>query len=251
MSILAHALSTIEGEKFKDMIHTTFLKCKSIIGLICDGVMNEKSNTSSDDLVSESWATFPLTSDWQSSFQRSLSTLAYNLSVGCCVSSFSGWCSEEFNLDLLTSRNDSNIFGLNMEGKWVAGFLSDDTSSSLSRQWERINQTLPNLEALRFDAQLDQRKDKDWYKKISSVIRRHTSKIASFKEDDGIVTLLSFSSICLVAAGHSRREEKDSLMRLAMSVLLPMVNILFVILGHLNIASLTIIGFCCARPNFA
>lgn len=145
----------------------------------------------------------------------------------CCVSSFSGWSNDEFNLDLLHSRDDSNIFGLNMEGSCVAGFLSGNAEISISRQWDHIHQILPDLEALRYQAQLNQRKDKEWYKTIKRHVR-HASKIAAFKEDEGMITLLSFSAICLVAAENSDASEKDRLLKLAMSVILPMVRRLLI-----------------------
>lgn len=221
MSILAHIVTTIEAKTFRDQIRSILSKCQPIINLICEGI-NETQSI--DDSVTEYWSKFPLPSDWQSSSQKSLSTLAYNLSVGCCVSTFSGWCNDEFNLDLLTSRNDSNVFGLNMEGTWVAGFLSDEVSASVSRLWERISQILPNLEALRFDTQLNQRKEKEWHKRLISIVKKHTSKIASYREDDGLLILLSFSSICLVTAELSEGQEKDDLIQLALSVILPIVS---------------------------
>lgn len=226
MSILSHVLTISTNDK--DMIKAILLKAQLIINLICDARNSDIMKTS-DERVSESWTSFPLPCDWQSSFHRSLSTLAYNLCVGCCVSSFSGWSNDEFNLDLLHSRVDSNIFGLNMDGSCVAGFLSSEAEISISRQWEHINQLLPNLEVLRYQAQLNQRKDKEWYKTIKRHAK-HASKIAAFKEDEGVITLLSFSAICLVAGENSDDAgEKDCLLRIAMSVILPMVRRILVI----------------------
>lgn len=50
------------------------------------------------------------------------------------------------------------------------------------------------------------------------------SNIASFREGDGLMTLLSFSMICLVAAEHSDADESDQFLKLALSVILPMVR---------------------------
>ena len=220
MSLLSHVLSTNQAGSVEDMIEATLLKSQSIMTLICGSGHN--NNSSLDSNVSASWKSFPLPCEWQSPFHKNISILAYNLCVGCCVSSFSGWTAEEFNLDQLHTRDDSNIFGVNMEGSYVAGFLSNDATVALSRQWENIHDILPNLEPLRFDALLNQREDKEWYKKIVGIANRQSSKIASFKEDDGLMMLLSFATICLVGAEHS--DERDHFIKQAMSILLPVVR---------------------------
>jgi hypothetical protein len=225
MSLLSHALCAFQDDSHQDIVKDTISKSYSIISLMIERQEILKSAT--DDLASESWTSFPLPCDWQSALQKNISLKSYNLCVGCCVSSFSGWTPEEFNLDLLLSRDNINVFGLNLDGPCVAGFLSSDVASSLSRQWEYIHQLLPNLDPLRFDMQLDQRMDKEWHQKIKNVIKRQSSKsssIALFKEDYGLMTLLSFSMMCLVAAEHREKLEKDNLLKLAMSVILPVVS---------------------------
>lgn len=217
----------MRSESYNDMIKTTIFKSKSIVTLLLGDtvVNNETLDAGARDKVSDCWETFPLPCDWQSALQKSISILAYNLCVGCCVSTFSGWTADEFNLDELHTRDDSNVFGLNMEGAYVAGFLSKDAEDSLSTQWEYIRQILPRLEPLRYEAQLNQRKDKEWYQKVMGIVKRQSSKIGSFREVDGLMTLLSFSTLCLVAAKHFF-EEKDNLLKLAMSIILPMVSLL-------------------------
>eukprot|EP00804_Cyclotella_cryptica_P030618 CCRYP_015660-RB/>CCRYP_015660-RB protein AED:0.34 eAED:0.34 QI:350/1/1/1/0.8/0.66/6/1929/1583 len=225
MSLLSHALCAVQDESHQDIIKDTISKSRSIISLMTERQEILKAGT--DDLVSESWTSFPLPCDWQSTLQKNISLMSFNLCVGCCVSSFSGWTHEEFNLDQLQSRDNINVFGLNLDGSCVAGFLSADVASSLSRQWEYIHQLLPKLDPLRFDMQLSQRMDTEWHQKIRNVIKRHSSKsnsIALFKEDYGLMTLLSFSMMCLVAAEHSERGEKDNLLKLALSVVLPVTQ---------------------------
>ena len=163
MCLLSHVISTIHDQGYEDIIEASLLKSKSIVAIICDVGNHDTVYTGDQDKVLESLKSFPLPCDWQSTFQTSLSILSYNLCVGCCVSSFSGWTQEEFNLDQLHSRGDSNVFGLDMEGPYVAGFISQEAANSLSRQWEYIHQLIPHLEPLRYDASLHQRKDKDWY----------------------------------------------------------------------------------------
>lgn len=255
MCLLSHVISSIQDVGYEDIIKATSLKSKSIVAIICDVGNHDTVYTGDQDKVLESLKSFPLPCDWQSTFQKSLSVLSYNLCVGCCVSAFSGWHNEEFNLDQLHSQGDSNIFGLDMEGPYVAGFISQEATTSLSRQWECIHQLIPHLEPIRYDASLHQRKDKDWYQvrsshcpllifscrvltsqyctfvtlspqKLMGIVKREMkiSNIASFREGDGLMTLLSFSMICLVAAEHSDAEERDHFLKLALSVILPMVR---------------------------
>ena len=60
--------------------------------------------------------------------------------------------------------------------------------------------------------------------KLMGIVKREISKIALFREGDGLMTLLSFSMICLVAAEHSNAQKKDHFLKLALSVILPMVR---------------------------
>jgi hypothetical protein len=229
MSLLSHALYTLQDKCCKDIIKSTLLKCRSVIAMI--------SNTANDSLEgvydslkagydedSDKWTAFPLPCTWETVFQKNISRLAYNLCVGNCVSSFSGWTPEEFNIDSLHhNREDVNIFGISLDGASVAGFLSKDAAASVSRQWDSVRQILPNLEPLRYDSLLSQRMDSEWYQRVS----RHSSKIKSipsFKEDDALMALLSFSAVCLFATKHSDLGEKDELVKSAMSVLLPVVS---------------------------
>ena len=49
-------------------------------------------------------------------------------------------------------------------------------------------------------------------------------KIGSYRELDGVMALLSYSMLCLVGAEHSEGEDKDEFVKLAMSVILPLVS---------------------------
>jgi len=85
---------------------------------------------------------------------------------------------------------------------------------------------LPNLEALDFDTHLDRRKDADWYQKIIVSAAQLKGKVFTFGEDLGIKSLLSFSMLCLLAAGTKENQnDKDDLLKLSMSILLPMVSL--------------------------
>ena len=70
---------------------------------------------------------------------------------------------------------------------------------------------LPELEILPFERHLEERKRTSWYQKVMGNIEKQSidsKKIQSYGEDDGIKALLSFSSLCLLAAEGSEGDEK-------------------------------------------
>ena len=72
------------------------------------------------------------------------------------------------------------------------------------------------------------RKSQDWYKQAFANMKKQNidpRKIARYGEEDGIRALLSFSTLCLIAAEDSEGKEKDEFVKLSMSILLPMVRI--------------------------
>jgi hypothetical protein len=99
-------------------------------------------------------------------------------------------------------------------------------TSAISQQWQQVQTTLPNLEALNFDTYLDRRKDADWYQKIIENAAQQKGKVFVFGEDHGIKSLLSFSMLCLIAANTKKEEnDKGDLLKLSMSILLPIVSL--------------------------
>ncbi len=173
----------------------------------------------------ESWRTFPLPFNWQSSFHEKVSLRTFNLCVACCVSAFSGWGPSEFNLDQLR-KGDGNMFGVTLDGSTVAGFLPNNLASSVAEQWEYIAHVLPDLETLPFQIHLEERKKSDWYQRVMRNIGKQSAKckIACYGEEDGIQALLSFSMLCLLASKESEGNARDELLKTSFSVLLPMVS---------------------------
>ena len=87
---------------------------------------------------------------------------------------------------------------------------------------------LPELEILPFERHLEERKRTSWYQKVMGNIEKQSidsKKIQYYGEDDGIKALLSFSSLCLLAAEGSEGDEKDELLGFSLSVLLPIVSL--------------------------
>ena len=107
----------------------------------------------------------------------------------------------------------------------VTGSLPDNAASAVTEQWDYISQILPDLEELPFEAHLDDRKKMSWYRNVEKQ-GIPSSKISTYGEEDGIRALLSFSTLCLIAAEESEGDEKDEFLKLSMSVLLPMVRII-------------------------
>ena len=188
--------------------------------------------------IAETWRTFPLPFNWQSSFHEKVSLRTFNLCVACCVSAFSGWEPSEFNLDQLRS-SDGNMFGVTLEGPTVAGFLPNNVASSVAEQWEYISSILPNLETLPFQMHLEERTQMDWYQRVMRNIGKLSDKckIAFYGEEDGIQALLSFSMLCLLAAKESNGDERDELLKNSFSVLLPMVSLEALIMNIFRIQS--------------
>lgn len=86
---------------------------------------------------------------------------------------------------------------------------------------------LPDMEVLQYKMHLEERKKKDWYGKVMKNVDKqdlHSEKVSSYGEEDGINALLSFSTLCLIAAEETEDDVKDDFVKLAMSVLLPLTQ---------------------------
>jgi len=116
--------------------------------------------------------------------------------------------------------------GISNNASIFTGFLSDEITSSIGQQWQRVQTLLPNLEALDFDTHLDKRKEAEWYQKIIDSAAQQRGKVSTFGEDDGIKSLLSFSMLCLIAADAKKNQnDQGNFLKLSMSILLPIVSL--------------------------
>lgn len=223
LSNLVQATSLSKAKGLVDLVQVGSMKARHLIATICqaDNVFSTQSSSSGV----ESWRSFPLPFSWQNSFHEKLSLRAYNLCVACCVSFFSGWEPSEFNLDVLRS-SDVNFFGVTLEGPSVAGFLPHEVASTIGKQWELISTLVNNMEVLPYELHLDERTKISWYEKAMKIIEKQSiGSIPSFKEDDGLKALLSFSKLCLLSAAQSSEgNEKDELLKQSFSILLPVTQ---------------------------
>ena len=112
--------------------------------------------------------------------------------------------------------------------------MPKNLASVVAEQWEHIQAILPELEILPFELHHEERRKKGWYQKAMRNVGID-SKISLYGEEDGIKALLSFSALCLIAAEESEDDEKDEFVKLSMSILLPLVRIIWQALSILKI----------------
>ena len=106
------------------------------------------------------------------------------------------------------------------------GFLPQSATTAVAEQWEVISSILKDMETLPFDLHLEERTKEGWYEKAMKIIEKERigDSISLYAEDDGISALLSFSKLSILAAQSSEGVEKDDLLKLSFSVLLPVVR---------------------------
>ena len=173
------------------------------------------------------WSDFPIEARWQRGIHRPLSISAYNLSVACNVSLFSGWEADEFTLKLLRRRHGDRHFGVHIDDKTVTGFLPARLEEEISRQWTRIPILMPSFPYLNFSERVAAGKEEEWsIKELKDRDRANlSSPIAAHAEDDGLGLYLAFSSLSLrLAESETNEEIKDQLLQIALSIILPVVS---------------------------
>ena len=115
-----------------------------------------------------------------------------------------------------------------MDNPTLSGFLPPFLEAEVSDQWALLGSILPEMEELNFDSELDKRKSAEWYKRVQQSMNKDglsTTDIALQSEDKGLSALLSFSWLCLLAAEQTEGDDQDGFVKLAMSILLPVVSV--------------------------
>ena len=126
------ASSFSQDESLLNSVQVGSMKARHLISTICHA--DSAPWKYSTSVPVEAWRSFPLPSNWQNGFHEAISLRAYNLCVSCCVSSFSGWEPNEFNLDQLRSSDEVNLFLVSLEGPSSAGKFSDRVSLPLKKR---------------------------------------------------------------------------------------------------------------------
>mmetsp|Transcript_56654 Transcript_56654/g.84270 ORF Transcript_56654/g.84270 Transcript_56654/m.84270 type:complete len:1109 (+) Transcript_56654:520-3846(+) len=207
-----------------DVISELLMKVRHVVYRLCKEMKADTNeNSTADKSALDSWKKFPLPCDWQSAFHRALSIRLLNLCIGSIVSSFSGWEKEEFTLNLMKRREDSNYFGVKVRGMQVAGHANSEEEVELSQQWAIATKLLPVLKKFDFQGYLTKFKASDWYKESSSqfeeIQKKH--KVSVYGENSGIKILLCFSRLCLATAENEKGIAKEESIKCALSIILP------------------------------
>lgn len=220
------------GQLSYSKLHEILGETTSILSEICAVPISEIKNygESDFDVQKHEWGDFPVKASWQSPDCRAISLAVYNLAVGCNVSLFSGWEREEFNLKLLRRRHGNRHFGVHIHDKRITGYLTKEAEDELLRQWQFLSDMLPVFPVLNFEERMYLVKEREWYR--DEVEDRNQvvgdNPIAGFAEDKGVSIFLAFSSLCLhLAKSETKSPVRNRLLQLALSVLLPIVSMMF------------------------
>ena len=205
-------------------------KVLEVLSLLCGVVITDpsKSEPFSGENPSKDWAEFPIKSGWQNVSHELISKRLYNLAVGSSVSNFSGWEMDEFNLDLLRGSNKTQHFGVNISGERVTGYISPSMEAELVDQWQQIAKLLPQFSDFDFKSNLDSAKSSSWYKEVVEDIDKNADSLSLYGEKDALPLFLTLSQLCLKATSSTECVAvKQALIKLALSVILPLVSDLF------------------------
>jgi len=173
---------------------------------------------------------FPIKAGWQNVSHQYLSKRLYNLAVGCVVSNFSGWETDEFNVDLLRASKDKRHFGVNISGERVTGYLLPSAENDLIDQWQQITTLLPQFSDFDFKSKLDSAKSSAWYKDVVEDMDKIDVSLTAYGEKDALALFMTLSRLCLKAASSVESDAaKYGLIKLALSVVLPLVSTLLII----------------------
>jgi hypothetical protein len=139
---------------------------------------------------------------------------------------------DEFTLNLLKRHWKDTFFGVSLKGKHVAGYLSENNEKRLSSLWQLIEVLIPTLNPLDFENAVSHVKHDDWYKKAMKHLKSFENEpISCHGEDSALTILLIFAEATLMLAKEQDdKRKKESLVKHALSILLPTVSCLFHVL---------------------
>jgi len=130
LDVLVKTMTLVNDEVLMESVKVAVMKSRHLVSTIFQA--ESPSFKPGGSIKYDTWKSYPLPNDWQTDFEKKLSTKTHNLCVACCVSTFSGWETEEFSVDKLRSRDDdTNLFGVTFANGRVAGEFSVATSERL------------------------------------------------------------------------------------------------------------------------
>jgi hypothetical protein len=185
-----------------------------------------RSGQNSTIFDSTQWDILPLPSSWQSPRHKEVSVRCYNLCISYNVSHFSGWEPREFTLRLMKTRPRCTYFGLQINDGKVAGFLPTHIENEVGRQWERIGFFVPVLSKHKFSIWLAEVKQLPWYNHGYDKHKKAVGEepISAHAELEGLELMLSHSMLCLNLARQRDAHNRNDLLMISLSVLLPIVS---------------------------
>lgn len=226
LSVLWKGLSSPVQKRDAQFMEDTSSSLKKIVSFLCGVEIPKLNDTLSESPSTESWAQFPISSDWQTAWQQAVSVRAHNLCVACTVSLFSGWETNEFSIDALRKRDSHKYFGVNIRGQCVAGYVSQEVELELIHQWKQLGSLLPWTSSLDVADRILKAKTTEWYKSAMEKLKSESAheSVSIYGEEDGLKILLALSSLCLFSAQASTNAAKDAFIKTSLSVLLPVVS---------------------------
>lgn len=166
------------------------------------------------------WTELPISSDWQTTDERERSIRAYNLVVSCCVTSFSGFEAEEFNLNLLKrNAGGTSYFGVSMHDDRVSGPINSDVETRIQQLWTNLGRHLKWVASFDISSCLQKAKDATWF----DLAGPSQDLIARYGESHVLALLLDFSDVSLSLIAPSDDGDKGTL-RVVLSTILPLVS---------------------------
>lgn len=204
-------------------------KLLGVLSMLCGAAILDpfQSESSAVETHSKQWTDFPIQSDWQNETQQNVSKRVFNLAIGCCVSNFSGWENDEFNLDLIKRGSSNRDFCVDIHGERVTGYLPPTVEAELADQWKKLGILLPELPNFDFDAKLVTAKSSSWYTQVMKNVDDSSYPVSMYGDEDGLSLFLSLSRLCLDAASSASADTvKHTLIHLAVSVIIPLVSVL-------------------------
>lgn len=202
-------------------------KLLDVLSLVCGVVIADPLNSEVPDAENPfNDAKFPVNSDWQKLSHELLSKRLYNIAIGCIVSNFSGWETDEFTLEKLRTNAEKRHFGVHIGDERVTGYLSPSAEAELAKQWEQIVELVPQFSDFDFKARLDVIKKLSWYKERVEDVDKNGKSLSVYGEKDAFELFLMLSRLCLKAANSDSSDlaKYFALVKLALSVVLPLVR---------------------------
>ena len=84
---------------------------------------------------------------------------------------------------------------------------------------------LPQLPEVDFEGDLSKAKETAWYAEVTKDSDSSRDTVAVYGEKDGFALFLALSRLCLDAASSASGTAEDDLIKLAVSVMMPIVSI--------------------------